>query len=53
VAVPGKRAQSDDETWAAIDALARREGKNFQELTTKASPISSRNIASRSALKPP
>jgi hypothetical protein len=53
VAVPGKRAQFDDETWAAIDALARREGKNFQELTTKASPISSRNIASRSALKPP
>jgi hypothetical protein len=34
--VPGKRAQFDDETWAAIDALARREGKSFQELTHEA-----------------
>lgn len=52
--MPGKRAQFDDETWAAIDALARREGKNFQELTTKASPISSRNrqpVGFKAALK--
>lgn len=34
--MPGKRAQFDDETWAAIDALARREGKSFQELTDEA-----------------
>lgn len=36
MAVPGKRAQFDDETWAAIDALARREGKSFQDLTDEA-----------------
>ena len=32
----GKRVQFDDETWAAIDALARREHKNFQELSEEA-----------------
>ncbi len=32
----GKRVQFDDETFAAIDDLARREGKSFQELSNEA-----------------
>jgi hypothetical protein len=35
-AMPGKRVQFDDETWAAIDALARERGVSFQELTDEA-----------------
>ena len=35
-AMPGKRMQFDDETWAAIDALARERGVSFQELTDEA-----------------
>jgi len=34
--MPGKRVQFDDETWAAIDALTRRERKSFQELSEEA-----------------
>ena len=34
--MPGKRVQFDDETWAAIDALARERGVSFQELTDEA-----------------
>ena len=32
----GKRVQFDDETWEAIQALARATGKSFQELTSTA-----------------
>ena len=32
----GKRLQFDDETWAAIDAVARDRGKTFQELADEA-----------------
>jgi hypothetical protein len=34
--MPGKRVQFDDETWAAIDAVVRRRGVSFQELTEEA-----------------
>jgi hypothetical protein len=34
--MPGKRVQFDDDTWAAIDALARERGKSFQDLTDEA-----------------
>jgi hypothetical protein len=34
--MPGKRAQFDDETWQAIDALARGKGKTFQDLVDEA-----------------
>jgi hypothetical protein len=32
----GKRVQLDDETWEAIVALARSEGRSFQQLTDEA-----------------
>ena len=34
--MPGKRVQFDDETWQAIDAVARRNGKTFQQLADEA-----------------
>ena len=34
--MPGKRVQFDDETWQAIDAVARGRGKSFQELADEA-----------------
>jgi predicted transcriptional regulator len=34
--MPGKRIQFDDETWAAIDLLARDTMKDFQELAQEA-----------------
>jgi hypothetical protein len=34
--MPGKRVQFDDETWAAIDLLARDTMKDFQELAEEA-----------------
>lgn len=34
--MPGKRMQFDDETWAAIDAVARERGQTFQELADEA-----------------
>jgi hypothetical protein len=34
--MPGKRVQFDDETWAAIDAVARGKGKTFPELADEA-----------------
>lgn len=34
--MPGKRVQLDDETWQAINAVARQSGKSFQELTDEA-----------------
>jgi len=34
--MPGKRVQFDDETWAAIDLLARDTMKDFQELAQEA-----------------
>jgi hypothetical protein len=35
--MPGKRVQFDDETWQAIDAVARQRGKSFQKLADEAS----------------
>jgi len=34
--MPGKRVQIDDETWAALDLLARDSMKTFQELAEEA-----------------
>lgn len=34
--MPGKRVQFDDETWAAIDAVAKARSKRFQELADEA-----------------
>ena len=34
--MPGKRVQFDDETWTAIDALARKRGLSFQDLSDEA-----------------
>jgi len=34
--MPGKRVQFDDETWQAIQAVARQTGKSFQELASAA-----------------
>ena len=34
--MPGTRVQFDDETWQAIDAVARGRGKSFQELADEA-----------------
>jgi len=34
--MPGKRVQFDDETWAAIEAVAHQRGASFQELTDEA-----------------
>jgi hypothetical protein len=32
----GKRVQFDDETWEAIQAVARKTGKDFQQLASTA-----------------
>jgi len=34
--MPGKRVQLDDETWQALDLLARDQMKTFQELADEA-----------------
>jgi predicted DNA-binding ribbon-helix-helix protein len=34
--MPGKRIQFDDETWAALDLLARERMMDFQELADEA-----------------
>jgi hypothetical protein len=34
--MPGKRVQFDDETWQAIEAVARVKGKSFQQLADEA-----------------
>jgi hypothetical protein len=34
--MPGKRVQFDDETWQAINAVARGKGKSFQQLADEA-----------------
>ena len=34
--MPGERVQFDDETWQAIQAVARKTGKSFQELASTA-----------------
>jgi hypothetical protein len=34
--MPGKRVQFDDETWQAVQAVARATGKTFQELASTA-----------------
>ena len=34
--MPGKRVQIDDETWQALDLLARDRMQNFQELADEA-----------------
>jgi hypothetical protein len=34
--MPGKRVQFDNETWQAIDAVARGKGKSFQQLADEA-----------------
>jgi hypothetical protein len=35
-AMPGKRIQFDDETWSALDLLARDQMKDFHELADEA-----------------
>jgi hypothetical protein len=37
--VPGKRVQFDQETWNALDLLARDSMWDFQDLAAKPSPI--------------
>jgi hypothetical protein len=32
----GKRVQFDDETWQAVQAIARQTGKSFQEVASAA-----------------
>jgi len=32
----GKRVQFDDETWAAIEAVASQSGRNFQDIADEA-----------------
>jgi hypothetical protein len=34
--MPGKRVQFDDDTWRAIEAVARESGSSFQELAEEA-----------------
>jgi hypothetical protein len=34
--MPGKRVQFDDDTWEAIEAIARNSGMSFQELADEA-----------------
>jgi len=34
--MPGKRVQFDDDTWEAIEAVARDSGSSFQELVDEA-----------------
>ena len=34
--MPGRRVQFDDETWAAVDAVATARSKSFQELADEA-----------------
>jgi hypothetical protein len=34
--MPGKRVQIDDETWAALEAVASERRKSFQELADEA-----------------
>jgi hypothetical protein len=34
--MPGKRVQFDDDTWQAIEAVARESGSSFQELAEEA-----------------
>ena len=34
--MPGKRVQFEDETWQAIEAVARGKRKSFQELADEA-----------------
>ncbi len=34
--MPGKRVQFDDDTWAAIEAVARGRAKSFQQLADEA-----------------
>jgi hypothetical protein len=45
----GKRVQFDDETWQAIDAVARRQGKSFTELADEAFKDLLKNTTNRSA----
>jgi hypothetical protein len=35
-AMPGKRVQIDDETWAALEAVASERRKSFQEIADEA-----------------
>jgi hypothetical protein len=47
----GNHVQFDDETWQAIQAVARQTGKSFQELASAAMPTCSRSTISLSASK--
>ena len=47
VIMPGKRVQFEDETWQAIEAVARGKRKGFKNSRMKPSTIFSRNISSR------
>jgi hypothetical protein len=42
--MPGKRVQFDDETWQALDLLARDQMKTIQELAQEAFADSSRTV---------
>ena len=47
----GKRVQFDDETWAAIDMLARESRRYFQDLAEEAFGTCSPNTVGRLGLK--
>jgi hypothetical protein len=38
--MPGKRVQFDDDTWQAIEAVARESGSSFRSLPRRPSRIS-------------
>jgi hypothetical protein len=60
--MPGKRVQLDDETWQALDLLARDQMKGFQELADEAfadllrkhqRPVTLRDALKQSARRAP
>jgi hypothetical protein len=60
--MPGKRVQLDDETWQALDLLARDQMKDFQELADEAfadllrkhqRPVTLRDALKQSARRAP
>jgi hypothetical protein len=52
--MPSKRVQFDDETWQAVEAVARQTGKSFRDLasTAFADLLKRHGQASRRRLKP-
>jgi hypothetical protein len=51
--MPGKRVQFDQETWNALDLLARDSMRDFRELADEAFAISSASTAGRSTSRRP